>query len=83
MHSYLEDECADITAQVNIVCRIYANVRGLAEALVRAGSIQDVSQFQDFVRGFTAGEALCDFVDVGPGKVRAADKMTSKLPQTL
>ena len=77
--SYLENECADITAQVSIICRIYANVRGLAEALVRTGCIQEVGQFQDFVRGFTAGETLCDFVDVGPGKVCAADKMTSKL----
>ncbi|EFE29862.1 CCCH zinc finger DNA binding protein [Trichophyton benhamiae CBS 112371] len=58
-----------------IVARIYANVRGLGETLFKAGIIDKLSVFEDFVRGFNGGRLLFDFVDVGSGKDRADDKL--------
>jgi hypothetical protein len=57
------------------VCRIYANVRGLGDVLVRTGAIQEIGQFEDFMRGFTRGKTLFDFIDVGAGKDRADEKI--------
>lgn len=57
------------------MCRIYANVRGLGEVLVRTGAIEELANFEDFVRGFTRGKVLFDFVDVGAGKDRADEKI--------
>lgn len=54
---------------------MYANVRGLGEVLVRKGVIDDIGVFEDFVRGFTRGKTLFDFVDVGTGKDRADEKI--------
>lgn len=62
-----------------IVARIYANVRGLGETLFKAGIIDKLSVFEDFVRGFNGGRLLFDFVDVGSGKDRADDKLAGKL----
>ncbi|KAF5846281.1 hypothetical protein GGP41_003660 [Bipolaris sorokiniana] len=50
---------------LRIVCRIYANVKGIAEELVRTSVIPDITYFEDFVRGFTTGKTLFDIVDVG------------------
>lgn len=73
--SYIEQETKTIPTESRILCRVYANVRGLADVLVRTGVVDDVTLFEDFVRGFTRGKTLFDFVDVGPGKDRADDKV--------
>ncbi len=57
------------------MCRIYANVRGLGDVLVRKGVYQDIIEFEEFVRGFTRGKTLFDFIDVGAGKDRADEKI--------
>lgn len=62
------------------MCRVYANVRGLGDVLVRTGSIPDITVLEEFVRGFTRGKALFDFIDVGAGKDRADDKIIGKSP---
>ncbi|OQO14696.1 hypothetical protein B0A48_00077 [Cryoendolithus antarcticus] len=62
-----------------IVTRIYANVKGLADACVRAGLIDQASTFQDFTQGFTSGGGLFDWVDVGSGKDRADVKIIDNL----
>ncbi|CAO2655243.1 Nn.00g103070.m01.CDS01 [Neocucurbitaria sp. VM-36] len=74
IQNYIETE-ADIPLGARIVCRIYANVRGLGDVLVRTGAIEEIGQFQDFVRGFTRGKTLFDFIDVGGGKDRADEKI--------
>lgn len=74
VQNYMDAE-ADIPRGARVVCRIYANVRGLGDVLVRAGSIEDIGQFEDFVRGFTRGKTLFDFIDVGAGKDRADEKI--------
>lgn len=74
VQNYIEAE-GDIPLGARIVCRIYANVRGLADVLVRTGVLDGIAQLEDFVRGFTRGKTLFDFVDVGAGKDRADDKI--------
>lgn len=73
--SYIERETEIIPLTSRVLCRVYANVKGLAETLVRAGILEEVTQFEEFVRGFTNGRTLFDFIDVGPGKDRADDKI--------
>ncbi|KAJ4290467.1 hypothetical protein N0V90_010684 [Kalmusia sp. IMI 367209] len=76
---YVERETNNIPTTSRVVCRIYANVKGLSEVLVKAGITEHVSQFEEFARGFTTGRTLFDFIDVGPGKDRADDKIVESL----
>ncbi|KAF2438612.1 hypothetical protein P171DRAFT_398698 [Karstenula rhodostoma CBS 690.94] len=76
---YIERETRTIPPASRVVCRIYANVKGLAEVLVRVGILEEAAQFTEFVRGFTNGRTLFDFIDVGPGKDRADDKIIETL----
>lgn len=75
IHEYIENECQDIPFGYRIACRIYANVRGLGDVLVRRGVYEDIIEFEGFVRGFTRGKTLFDFIDVGAGKDRADEKI--------
>jgi hypothetical protein len=81
--NFIQQEAKDIPNEARIICRIYANVRGLAEVLIRTGVISDVATFEDFARGFTRGKTLFDFVDVGPGKDRADEKLIGMLLSLL
>jgi hypothetical protein len=63
---------------IKIICRAYANVSGLANLLVQVGAAETEETVVQFVRGFTRGKILFDFVDVGPGKDRADDKIIGK-----
>lgn len=74
-HSSVNFVPGTFPADLKIVCRIYANVRGLADVCVRAGLVDSPVAFEDFTRGFTRGKTLFDFVDVGPGKDRADEKI--------
>jgi hypothetical protein len=75
VQQYIEDVCNNIPRGTRIICRIYANVQGLGNILVRAGIIEHLGVFEDFVRGFSRGKTLFDFIDVGAGKDRADDKI--------
>ena len=54
---------------------VVANVMGLAKAMQRDGSIDDVSELKEFTQGFTQARAGFDFIDVGYGKERADSKI--------
>jgi hypothetical protein len=58
------------------VCRMYANLRGLADTCHKAGIVPSVAHVEEFSRGFTRGKGLFDFIDVGPGKDRVCEKMS-------
>jgi hypothetical protein len=59
----------------DVFVRAYANVKGLAQALVNDGRIGSVESFRLFVAEFTNRIAYCDFIDVGYGKERADNKV--------
>lgn len=73
----------ELPSDYRIVVRVYANVSGLADVLVRAGIVKHASTFEDFTRGFTRSDNLFDFVDVGSGKDRADAKIIDGLKLTL
>ena len=60
---------------VEIICKICANLSGLAKAMIRDGTLNSESDFKDFTLGFTQAKASFDFVDVGYGKERADSKI--------
>jgi hypothetical protein len=57
---------------------VYANVRGLADKLLRLGTIEALEDFEEFVQGFTRAKTMFDFIDVGAGKDRADEKIIGK-----
>ncbi|EEH35608.2 C-x8-C-x5-C-x3-H type zinc finger protein [Paracoccidioides lutzii Pb01] len=59
-----------------IIARVYANVKGLADACYKAGIIERPGLVEEFTRGFNGSRLLFDFVDVGSGKDRADDKIS-------
>ena len=78
IHSQLQNR-TDLPSDAKIVSRIYANLRGLADACTKAGIIARPELVNDFFRGFTGGKMLFDFIDVGVGKDRADDKIIGQL----
>jgi hypothetical protein len=58
-----------------IVVRIYANVRGTAEALCKIGVIDKLALFDDFIRSFNTTRILFEFVDAGNRKDAVGDKV--------
>lgn len=82
VQAYIESSANDVPRGARIVCRIYANVRGLADVLVKTGILHEVAQIEDFVRGFTRGKTLFDFIDVGAGKDRADEKIIGESCRT-
>ena len=66
----------DLSSDVKIMTRIYANLKGLGDVCHRAGILDKPSTIEDFARGFTGSKQLFDFVDVGSGKDRADDKLS-------
>ncbi|KAL2367018.1 hypothetical protein RJZ56_000105 [Blastomyces dermatitidis] len=62
-----------------IIARVYANVRGLADACYKAGLVERPGLIEEFTRGFNGSRLLFDFVDVGSGKDRADDKLADTL----
>ena len=68
-------ECGEHAHEVEVTCRVFANLAGLTKAMRRDGSLEQESDLKDFSLGFTQGQASFDFVDVGYGKERADSKL--------
>ncbi|KAK5165653.1 hypothetical protein LTR04_001092 [Oleoguttula sp. CCFEE 6159] len=77
---FLESAVAELPSDTKIVTRIYANLKGLSDVCAKAGIVDNPSKAEGFMRGFTRGRTLFDFVDVGYGKDRADGKMTGGVP---
>lgn len=69
--------------EVKVVVRVYANVRSIANACVKAEIIAHPSQLEDFVLGFTSASPLFDFVDVGTPKGAAEGKVLGEWDRLL
>ncbi len=66
--NHIDHELPELPSESKVVTRIYANVKALAETCYEAGIVDRRSKLEDFVRGFTAGQSLFDFVDVASEK---------------
>ncbi|KAI9671490.1 MAG: hypothetical protein M1817_003541 [Caeruleum heppii] len=85
VRDYLQRDFQSIPSDCKIVARLYANVKGLAEACYFDGIVPSPAVIEDFARGFTKGRHLFDFIDVGSGKERADNKVSGRahfLPST-
>lgn len=60
---------------VPVVIKAYANMGGLAQACVRDRKLSSVSEMTQFWIGFSRRYPHVDFVDVGPGKEEADNKI--------
>lgn len=63
---------------LQVVIRVYANIKGLAKTYKQVGVLSDASLFDEFVRGVNMGYSLCDYVDAGTGKECSDEKVKSK-----
>ena len=69
----------DLPSDVEIVAKVYANLKGLAEAAYRKGIIDRPIVIEEFFRGMTCAHPLFDFIDVGSGKDRSFVKLAGML----
>ncbi|KAL9003416.1 MAG: hypothetical protein Q9180_009905 [Flavoplaca navasiana] len=72
---HVHNSLPDIPSDCRIMTRIYANMKGLSEVCWRAGLVEKAGLIEEFYRGFTGSKILFDFIDVGPGKDRADEKI--------
>ena len=63
---------------MDVMVRAYANVKGLGKACIDSGKLKNGADLGLFAAGFTQRGKLFDFVDVGPGKERADNKIRGK-----
>ncbi|KAH6688541.1 hypothetical protein F5X68DRAFT_80475 [Plectosphaerella plurivora] len=79
----LRSSVSDAAHHLQVIVRVYANVKGLAATYVRAGILSDPAILDDFIRGFNMYDAMCDFVDAGNGKECADEKVKAVFKQSL
>ncbi|KAK3337556.1 hypothetical protein B0T19DRAFT_413070 [Cercophora scortea] len=65
----------DVSPNLQVLVRVYANMRGLAKTYKEMDILPDVASLDEFVRGFNMGDALCDFVEAGNGKECSDEKV--------
>jgi len=75
VNQYVYEVVKDLPPSVKIVARFYANLDGLAETCFKAGMVSSPQVMKDFAKGLTQGRTSFDFVNVGPGKDRADEKI--------
>lgn len=60
---------------LSIIVRAYANIKDLRLACVRKRKMNVEANLNLFMHGFNQRQGLFDFVDVGPGKEEADNKI--------
>lgn len=69
--------------KIQVTVRACANLRGLAQACVRDKKIDSATSMMEFWCGFTRRFPLVDFIDVGPGKEEADNKIRGTFTHSL
>lgn len=73
---YLKETESELCADdASVVVHVWANLGGLAKALLHDGSINTTDQMSEFAEGFSRNRAEFDFVNVGRGKENADNKL--------
>ncbi|KAF2796455.1 hypothetical protein K505DRAFT_237658 [Melanomma pulvis-pyrius CBS 109.77] len=73
IREYLRPLYEDADA-LDIIVRIYANLEGMANLLVREGKLRNLGQLRAFSTGFCGRISSFDWVDVGVGKEGSAGR---------
>jgi hypothetical protein len=72
---WARNNITEVPEETKVVVRVYANVKGIAEACAKAGIVEHPSRVEEFVRGFTSSNPLSDIIDVGA----ASDAVEGKI----
>ena len=78
LHARVKDYARELkldSENIDISVRAYADLKSLRSACVRNGRMKESSSMSLFAHGFSQRQALFDFVDVGPGKEGADNKV--------
>lgn len=75
--NYLKDELPDFPVDLDVVVRVYGNLRGLSRTLVDNGILDQHEDLGRFICGFNKKFALFDFIDAGNGKECSDAKLKS------
>ena len=62
-------------ANTEIMIRAYADIKALQGACIKHNKMKNGSNLYHFAHGFNQRQALFDYVDVGPGKEGADNKI--------
>jgi len=76
--TYVHECLEGLPKNIRILCRMYANLRGLANTCHKTGIVPSIAHLEEFSRGFTHGNIHFDFIDVGPEKDQAGEKIAGK-----
>lgn len=76
--NYLKKQFSELQHDLDLVIRVYANVKGLGRTYFDAKILNQREHFDKFVRMFNMGHPLCDFIDAGNGKECSDDKIRGK-----
>ncbi|PLN77054.1 hypothetical protein BDW42DRAFT_177599 [Aspergillus taichungensis] len=74
LQSYVVSNFSHIGAP-KIMVKLYDDLKGLSESCVRGGVTTETALIEDFGRGFNSTYPLFEFVDIGPCKEGAHDKI--------
>ncbi len=75
---YLRQIKVDVD-NTDIVVKAYADIKNLSAACIRNGKMKSGSNLSLFAHGFNQRQGLFDFVNVGPGKEGADNKIRGML----
>ena len=81
LHARIKEYFRELYVDANnteIVVRAYADVKALQAACVKNGKMKNGASLGLFAHGFNQRQGLFDFVDVGPGKEGADNKIRGK-----
>ena len=89
VREYLRPQFDDADT-LDIIVRVYANLEGMANYLVRLDKVRNLGQLRAFSTGFCGRISSFDWIDTGVGKegssarkVRGKWKPLSKINQSL
>lgn len=71
----LSKQNPSLPSDFEVMVRVYVNKRGLANALVESGVLDDAAQLDTFFVKLTQCQPLLDVVDCGSGKERVDEKI--------
>lgn len=80
---HIQEVEPEASPNVQYKIRVYANVNGLARAYRDANIVDGDCDLEPFIQGFNMESPLCDFVDAGPGKDTADEKIRGELKLCL
>ena len=75
---YLRLEIPDLKHDVEVLIRVYGNMKGLSKLYCDANILDEREQFERFTRFFNMTHPLCDSIHAGSGKECSDDKIRGR-----